>query len=32
MGKEIFNTAVINSLMVLVGLVLGFFLLKVQGE
>lgn len=32
MGSEIFSTAVISSVLILLGLALGFFLLKVQGE
>nr|YP_010873197.1 cytochrome b6-f complex subunit 7 [Nemalion vermiculare]WGV34493.1 cytochrome b6-f complex subunit 7 [Nemalion vermiculare]SCW23004.1 Cytochrome b6-f complex subunit 7 [Nemalion sp. H.1444] len=32
MGREILNSAVLSSAMVLVGLVLGFVLLRVQGE
>lgn len=32
MGSEIINSALLSSTMVLCGLVLGFVLLKVQGE
>lgn len=32
MVHEIFLTSVISSVLILFGLVLGFFLLKVQGE
>lgn len=32
MGNEIFSVAFISSVLILFGLVLGFFLLKVQGE
>jgi hypothetical protein len=32
MGSEIINSAFLSSAMVLIGLLLGFVLLKVQGE
>lgn len=32
MGTEIVNAAILSSTMVLIGLALGFVLLKVQGE
>nr|YP_009541741.1 cytochrome B6-f complex subunit [Synarthrophyton chejuense]AYR05750.1 cytochrome B6-f complex subunit [Synarthrophyton chejuense] len=32
MGNEIFTVAFISSMLILLGLVLGFVLLKVQGE
>nr|YP_009504656.1 hypothetical protein [Cyanophora biloba]AWW13901.1 hypothetical protein [Cyanophora biloba] len=32
MGKEIFNTAVICFVLTLIGLSLGFVLLKIQGD
>nr|YP_009294208.1 cytochrome B6-f complex subunit [Palmaria palmata]YP_009739115.1 cytochrome b6-f complex subunit [Palmaria decipiens]AOM67648.1 cytochrome B6-f complex subunit [Palmaria palmata]QIC19554.1 cytochrome b6-f complex subunit [Palmaria decipiens]BBI37255.1 Cytochrome b6-f complex subunit [Palmaria palmata] len=32
MGSEIINAALLSSTMILFGLVLGFVLLKVQGE
>nr|YP_009314137.1 Cytochrome b6-f complex subunit 7 [Izziella formosana]SCW22391.1 Cytochrome b6-f complex subunit 7 [Izziella formosana] len=32
MASEIINSAVLSSTMVMIGLVLGFVLLKVQGE
>nr|QCI05571.1 cytochrome b6-f complex subunit 7 [Crouania attenuata] len=32
MGSEIFSTALISSTLILVGLALGFLLLKIQGE
>jgi PetM family of cytochrome b6f complex subunit 7 len=32
MGSEIINSAILSSTMVLIGLILGFVLLKVQGE
>jgi len=32
MGTEIINAAILSSTMVLIGLTLGFVLLKVQGE
>nr|YP_009628654.1 cytochrome b6-f complex subunit VII [Acrochaetium secundatum]QBX88437.1 cytochrome b6-f complex subunit VII [Acrochaetium secundatum] len=32
MGKEIIDAAIMSSTMVLIGLTLGFVLLKVQGE
>lgn len=32
MGAEIVNAALLSSTMVLIGLVLGFVLLKIQGE
>lgn len=32
MESEIFSTAIISSTLILLGLALGFFLLKVQGE
>ena len=32
MGSEIFNTAVLSSTLILVGLGLGFLLIKIQGE
>lgn len=32
MESEIFSTAIISSVLILVGLALGFLLLKVQGE
>jgi PetM family of cytochrome b6f complex subunit 7 len=32
MGSEIINSAFLSSAMVLVGLLLGFVLLKIQGE
>nr|YP_010988288.1 cytochrome b6-f complex subunit VII [Rhodochorton tenue]WOK79484.1 cytochrome b6-f complex subunit VII [Rhodochorton tenue] len=32
MGTEIINSAILSSTMVLIGLTLGFVLLKVQGE
>nr|YP_009397870.1 cytochrome b6-f complex subunit 7 [Sonderella linearis]ARW67056.1 cytochrome b6-f complex subunit 7 [Sonderella linearis] len=32
MGLEIFITAIISSMIIMIGLALGFLLLKVQGE
>nr|YP_009398276.1 cytochrome b6-f complex subunit 7 [Thaumatella adunca]ARW67462.1 cytochrome b6-f complex subunit 7 [Thaumatella adunca] len=32
MVSEIFITAIISSLMIMIGLLLGFILLKIQGE
>nr|NP_053885.1 ORF31 [Porphyra purpurea]P51275.1 RecName: Full=Cytochrome b6-f complex subunit 7; AltName: Full=Cytochrome b6-f complex subunit PetM; AltName: Full=Cytochrome b6-f complex subunit VII [Porphyra purpurea]AAC08161.1 hypothetical chloroplast ORF 31 [Porphyra purpurea] len=32
MGKEIVESAILSSVLVLVGLAVGFLLLKVQGE
>nr|QCI05089.1 cytochrome b6-f complex subunit 7 [Callithamnion tetricum] len=32
MESEIFSTAIISSMLILLGLALGFFLLKIQGE
>nr|YP_009314548.1 Cytochrome b6-f complex subunit 7 [Liagoropsis maxima]SCW22802.1 Cytochrome b6-f complex subunit 7 [Liagoropsis maxima] len=32
MGAEIVNSALLSSIMVLIGLTLGFVLLRVQGE
>nr|YP_009314959.1 Cytochrome b6-f complex subunit 7 [Scinaia undulata]SCW23414.1 Cytochrome b6-f complex subunit 7 [Scinaia undulata] len=32
MGSEIVNSALLSSIMVMIGLVLGFALLKIQGE
>lgn len=32
MLSEIFSTAIISSFMIIIGLVLGFMLLKIQGE
>ncbi|ASN78748.1 Ycf31 (chloroplast) [Porphyra umbilicalis] len=32
MGKEIIESAILSSVLVLVGLAVGFLLLKVQGE
>lgn len=32
MGAEIINAALLSATMVLIGLVLGFVLLKIQGE
>ena len=32
MGNEILLVSFVSSLLILVGLILGFFLLKVQGE
>lgn len=32
MGNEIFEASIISSTLILVGLVLGFLLLKIQGD
>lgn len=32
MNNEIFTSAIISSILILIGLILGFALLKVQGE